>query len=70
MTDIDIDRVIVMSLEDRTPFEAIHIQFRLSESEVIHLMRRKMKGRNIQCFLAIYQLWGFTAKPRGKYREF
>ena len=47
MTDIDIDRVIVMSLEDRTPFEAIHIHFRLSESEVIHLMRRKMNGRNI-----------------------
>jgi uncharacterized protein (TIGR03643 family) len=42
MTDIDIDRVIEMTLEDRTPFEAIHIQFRLSESEVIHLMRRKM----------------------------
>ncbi len=39
---IDIDRIIVMALEDRTTFEAIHIQFRLSESEVIHLIRRKI----------------------------
>lgn len=39
----DIDRVIEMAWEDRTPFEAIKIQFGLSEGEVIKLMRREMK---------------------------
>ena len=39
----DIDRVIEMAWEDRTPFEAIHLQFGLSESEVITLMRRELK---------------------------
>ena len=32
MERIDIDRVIEMAWEDRTPFEAIEIQFGLSES--------------------------------------
>ena len=39
----DIDRVIEMAWEDRTPFEAIQIQCELSESEVIALMRRELK---------------------------
>lgn len=32
-----------MAWEDRTPFEAIEIQYNLSEKNVIQLMRRKMK---------------------------
>lgn len=39
----DIDRIIEMAWEDRTPFEAIEIQYNLSEKNVIQLMRRKMK---------------------------
>ena len=39
----DIDRVIEMAWEDRTPFEAINLQFGLSEAAVIELMRREMK---------------------------
>jgi uncharacterized protein (TIGR03643 family) len=39
----DIDRVIEMAWEDRTPFEAILIQFGLSESQVIELMRNNLK---------------------------
>ena len=39
----DTDRVIEMAWEDRTPFEAIAVQFGLSEAEVIELMRREMK---------------------------
>lgn len=39
----DIDRVIEMAWEDRTPFEAIQIQFGLSESQVIELMRNNLK---------------------------
>jgi uncharacterized protein (TIGR03643 family) len=38
-----IDRVIEMAWEDRTPFEAIHLQFGLSEKQVIALMRREMQ---------------------------
>ncbi len=37
------DRIIEMAWEDRTPFEAIEVQFNLSEKEVIALMRREMK---------------------------
>jgi len=39
----DIDRIIEMAWEDRTPFEAITYQFNLSEKEIIALMRREMK---------------------------
>jgi uncharacterized protein (TIGR03643 family) len=38
-----IDRVLEMAWEDRTPFEAIALQFGLSEAQVIALMRREMK---------------------------
>lgn len=38
-----IDRIIEMAWEDRTPFEAIEIQFGLPEKDVIKLMRREMK---------------------------
>lgn len=39
----DIDRVIEMAWEDRTPFDAITFQFEMSEKEVIELMRRELK---------------------------
>jgi uncharacterized protein (TIGR03643 family) len=38
-----IDRIIEMAWEDRTPFDAILLQFNLKEQEVINLMRREMK---------------------------
>ncbi len=38
-----IDRIIEMAWEDRTPFEAIKIQFGLSEAAVITLMRKELK---------------------------
>lgn len=50
MTVSDIDRVIEMAWEDRTPFEAIKFQFGLSEAEVIHLMRNELK-------LSSFKLW-------------
>lgn len=40
---LDIDRIIEMAWEDRTPFEAISKQFGLSESDVIKLMRKELK---------------------------
>jgi uncharacterized protein (TIGR03643 family) len=43
LSERDIDRIIEMAWEDRTPFEAIMYQFLIPEQEVIRLMRRKMK---------------------------
>jgi uncharacterized protein (TIGR03643 family) len=43
LNKMDIDRIIEMAWEDRTPFEAIAIQFDISEQEVIKLMRQYMK---------------------------
>jgi len=40
---IEIDRIIEMAWEDRTPFEAIFFQFGIKESEVIALMRKNLK---------------------------
>lgn len=48
MNPIDIDRIIEMAWEDRTPFEAILIQFNLSESDVIKLMRTELKGSSFK----------------------
>jgi len=41
-----IDRVIEMAWEDRTPFEAIKFQFDLTEDDVITIMRREMKSKS------------------------
>lgn len=43
MEQKDIDRIIEMAWEDRTPFEAIKIQFGFSEANVISLMRKELK---------------------------
>ncbi len=45
-TEQDIDRIIEMAWEDRTPFEAITAQFQLSEAEVIKLMRKSLKRKS------------------------
>lgn len=43
LTDAETDRVVEMAWEDRTPFEAIEMQFGLAEQQVIALMRTAMK---------------------------
>ena len=43
LSDKEIDRIIEMAWEDRTPFEAIAFQYNLPESEVIKLMRTELK---------------------------
>ena len=45
-----IDRIIEMAWEDRTPFEAITFQFGVSEQEVIEIMRTEMK-------LSSFKMW-------------
>ena len=48
MEIIDIDRVIEMCWEDRTPFEAIEYQFGLKEEEAIKIMRRNLKPKSFK----------------------
>jgi uncharacterized protein (TIGR03643 family) len=61
----EIDRIIEMAWEDRTPFEAIEGQFGLPEKEVIKLMRRNLKASS-------FKLWrkrvnsGVSSKHRMK----
>lgn len=50
LTHQDIDRIIEMAWEDRTPFEAIEKQFGLKENDVIKLMRKEMK-------LSSFKMW-------------
>lgn len=42
-TEVELDRIIEMAWEDRTPFEAILFQFNLAEKDVIKLMRVNLK---------------------------
>lgn len=43
-TEQDIDRIIAMAWEDRTPFEAIEFQFGLTEDQVVEVMRKNLKA--------------------------
>lgn len=54
---IDIDRIIEMAWEDRTPFEAIEFQFGLSEKDVIELMRANSKPSS-------FKMWRKRMKGR------
>ena len=42
----DIDRIIQMCWEDRTPFDAIKSQFEISEKEIISIMRNNLKEKS------------------------
>ena len=44
----EIDRIIEMAWEDRTPFDAIEFQFNLKEKEVIQLMRASLKSSSFK----------------------
>ena len=48
LTPEQIDRIIEMAWEDRTPFDAILHQFNLKEQEVIQLMRRELKSSSFK----------------------
>ena len=48
MKQSDISRIIEMAWEDRTPFDAIKIQFGLNEQAVKELMRANLKSSSYQ----------------------
>lgn len=43
ISETDINRIIEMAWEDRTPFEAIEFQFGKTEAAVIAIMRKELK---------------------------
>jgi uncharacterized protein (TIGR03643 family) len=57
MNQIDIDRIIEMAWEDRTPFEAIEYQFGLKENDVRKIMRDNLKRSS-------FELWRERVKGR------
>ena len=57
MTDEDINRIIEMAWEDRTPFEAIEYQFGLKENDVRKIMRENLKRSS-------FELWRERVKGR------
>jgi uncharacterized protein (TIGR03643 family) len=42
-SEIETDRIIEMAWEDRTTFDAIKLQFGISQGEVEKIMRKKLK---------------------------
>ena len=48
METSDIDRIIEMCWEDRTPFEAIEFQFGLKEKDAIKIMRKALKRKSFK----------------------
>ena len=57
MTTRQIDRIIEMAWEDRTPFEAIEYQFGLKENDVREVMRTDLKRSS-------FELWRKRVKGR------
>jgi uncharacterized protein (TIGR03643 family) len=55
LSEADIDRIIEMAWEDRTPFDAIKVQFGMTEADVIALMKREMTLKNWQKWRARVQ---------------
>ena len=58
----ELDRIIEMAWEDRTPFEAIKFQFGISEQQVIELMRKEMKPSS-------FKMWRKRMKGRSTKHE-
>jgi|TARA_B100000497_G_C7648892_1_gene390290 uncharacterized protein (TIGR03643 family) len=53
----EINRIIEMAWEDRTPFEAIEYQFGIKENDVRKIMRANLKRRS-------FELWRERVKGR------
>ena len=57
LSEKEIDRIIEMAWEDRTPFEAIEFQFSLKENDVRKIMRSNLKESS-------FKLWRKRVKGR------
>ncbi|MFN8417368.1 MAG: TIGR03643 family protein [Cytophagaceae bacterium] len=63
LSNEDIDRIIEMAWEDRTPFDAIARQFELNEQTVVQLMRFYMKRSS-------FEMWRVRMKEKKTKHEF
>ena len=63
-TEREINRIVEMAWEDRTPFDAIKDQFGISEAETIALMRHQMKASSWRMWRARVQ--GRSTKHRAR----
>ena len=57
LSESDVSRIIEMAWEDRTPFDAIEVQFNLSHDEVVNLMRKNLKKKR-------FNLWRERVRGR------
>jgi uncharacterized protein (TIGR03643 family) len=57
LNETDKDRIIQMAWEDRTPFEAIEVQFGLKEKDVIEFMRKNLTPSS-------FRMWRKRMKSR------
>ena len=57
LSEKEIDRIIEMAWEDRTPFEAIEFQFGLKENNVRQIMRNNLKESS-------FKMWRKRVKGR------
>ena len=57
MDEVSKDRIIEMAWEDRTPFDALKLQFGLKEQDVIELMRKNISRNS-------FKLWRKRVKGR------
>ena len=56
-TTEQLDRIIEMAWEDRTPFEAIESQFQINQDNVIKIMRSSLKEK-------YFKIWRSRTKGR------
>lgn len=57
LSEADVSCIIAMAWQDDTPFEAIALQFGLTEPEVIALMRAQLKARS-------FRVWRMRVRGR------
>jgi uncharacterized protein (TIGR03643 family) len=58
LSEREIDRIVEMAWEDRTPFDAIFAQFGITEAQTIAIMRHQMK-------LSSWKMWRARVQGRG-----
>lgn len=66
LSEADLSSIIGMAWSDDTPFEAIALQFGLSESDVVALMRDQLKTRSFRVWRM--RVRGRSAKHQGQQR--
>lgn len=57
LNEDEIDRIIEMAWEDRTPLDIIFDQFNINENELISIMRNNMKSSS-------FKMWRKRVKSR------